>query len=105
MRSVWEKKGQSRKRVWILCRPRRLEKCGVGDGVQDTEGGQILWHHQSWHRGLREDSWMYLTGATFTHHAPHCTELQPLVAYSSAITEVFLHLSPVHRHMSTQGRG
>lgn len=31
-----------------------------GDGVQDTEGWQILWGHQTWPRSLRESCWRYL---------------------------------------------
>lgn len=31
-----------------------------GDGVQDTEGRQILWGHQTWSRSLRESCWRYL---------------------------------------------
>lgn len=52
-----------------------------------------------WHRGLMESTWISLTETL--DHAP---TLQPLVAYSLAIMELFLPLSPVHRHIYTQGR-
>lgn len=39
--SVWERKAQNGKRGWVMCSPGKVQS-GVGDGVQDTEGGQIL---------------------------------------------------------------
>lgn len=39
--SVWERKAQKGKRGWVMYSPRKVQS-GVGDGVQDTEGGQIL---------------------------------------------------------------
>lgn len=88
------------------------ENVAPGDGVQDTEGWQILWGHQPWSRSLRESCWRYLiAGCLFPvnskpHPPPtytHCTELKPRVAGSLSIMEFPCH--PSHRHMCTQGQG
>lgn len=82
-----------------------------GDSVQDPEGWQILWGHQTWSRSLSESCWRYLiAGCLFPvnskpspHIHTHCTELKPPVSGSRSITEFPCH--PSHRHMCTQGQG
>jgi hypothetical protein len=52
---------------------------------------------------INGSSWTHLTGPAFTHHAPHCTQLQLPLADSLAITEFFLH--PSTGVCYTQGAG